>query len=97
MLINQSEAVAFDYCKLRVVSAVAAVTAKLVTAGAGRGKRCSHGSMSRHLPCLLIGQRSLAFDLRPGFFDSHLPCNANAISLSALIVGPMTTRKDAAR
>ena len=39
--------------------------------------------------------RSLAFDVRLGVLESHPLCNANAISLSASIVGLRTTRKDA--
>ena len=38
----------------------------------------------------------LAFDVRLEVFDSHVLCNASAISLSASIVGPRTTRKDVA-
>ena len=37
LLINQSEAVGFDDCKLRVVAKVAAATAEVVAAGADRG------------------------------------------------------------
>jgi hypothetical protein len=46
---------------------------------------------------LRIRRLFFAFDVRLGFFDSQLPCNASVISLSASIVAPKTTRKDAAR
>jgi len=47
LLISESEAVGFDYCKLRVVVAIAAATAKPVAAGADRGHNSHFSTTSR--------------------------------------------------